>query len=216
MDLTAAFVSIILVNLVAWATPGPNMLVVASVAVANGRALGMATGTGLACSALLWSGLAVIGASVLLEAFPDLAAALRLAGALYLVWLGVKSLRVAVADGPAFGADVSGGAGFARAFRIGFLVGMTNPKALIFFGAIVTSFIPPMAPSWFLALVVVLCGALGVLLHSVTATVFSTRRTMRVILERRRPISAVIGLLFCGFGALVAYDAVQGWLSTGP
>ncbi len=210
MDLRIALASIIAVNILAWATPGPNMLAVISVTIERGRLLGIVTGLGLAFSSLVWSTLAVFGASSMLEAFPDFVMALKLVGAVYLGWLGVNSLKTAMSSASMEQAKHRSheihSVETLWAFQYGFLIGMTNPKALIFFGAIVTSFVPTTAPNWFLAVIVLLCGGLGISLHSVTATVFSTRTAVRTLERWQRPIAAVIGLMFCCF-ATIAYLA---------
>lgn len=209
MDLLATFASIVLVNLIAWITPGPNMVAVVTASLTRGRRAGLFTGLGLSAGATVWACLAMLGVAALFELFPNAVLALRLAGACYLGWLGLKSLRAALgADaGRPAAPDRTGRPG--RAFRTGLLVSLTNPKAALFFGSVLTAFVPADASAGQLAGIVALCAALAVACHSITATVFSTDGVTRFFERSRRGITALFGLAFAGLGAAVAWDSVR-------
>jgi threonine/homoserine/homoserine lactone efflux protein len=215
MDVSDTLVSvaaIVAVNFAAWITPGPNMIAVISAAVTAGRRAGLATGMGLALGAVIWAGLALAGVTVLFEIFPNVALTLRLLGAAYLFWLGLKALQAAVADdcnalhptGPLAGQDVLKGA-----FLTGLSVSLTNPKAALFFGSILTAFVPPAATDVYLVGVVALCGLLAVCFHSTTAFVFSTPFAIQKFNAARRRITAGFGMVISGLGLAVAYDALK-------
>ncbi|WP_193184088.1 LysE family translocator [Nisaea sediminum] len=209
MDLLAIYSPIILINLLAWISPGPNMIAVMSSAMARGRRSGLLTGLGLSTGATVWSILAVLGVSALFELFPDAVVLLRLAGAGYLLWLGLKALRSAAYGGTGdISADVSGQSG-KRAYLTGLLVSLTNPKAALFFGSILTAFVPANAGTWLLASIVLLCAALAILCHSITATVFSTAPMIRLFARARRRINVAFGIVFAGLGAGIAYDTLR-------
>ena len=61
---------ILIVNLLGWITPGPNMLAVMSASLSHGRAQGLKLALGLSIGATLWAGLAVAGAATLFGLFP--------------------------------------------------------------------------------------------------------------------------------------------------
>lgn len=209
MDLFSPLAAIVAVNLAAWITPGPNMLAVIAASLAGGRVQGIATGAGLAAAATLWALAAVLGVATMFELFPQVAVALKLAGAAYLVWLGARSLRTALRQGASMETARLAPASLLRAFRTGFLVSMTNPKAALFFGSVMTAFVPVAAPGWFLAAVVALCGVLAILLHAITATVFSTDVALRAFARGRRWISGLFGIAFLAMGAMVAHAALR-------
>ena len=209
MDLISAIISILLVNFVAWLTPGPNMLAVISVAAERGRLLGIATGVGLSCSSLIWTALAVFGAYSILESFPEFTLVFKLFGTTYLGWIGFNLFKRSLTKMPKMLINSSKkfdrSAGPVWAFKFGFFIGMTNPKALIFFSVIVTSFVPVAAPNWFLLVIVLLCGGIGIPLHTVTATIFFTRTAMHVLSKWRRPMSLTISLMFFFFTGFVVF-----------
>ena len=220
MDLLVTLSLIVFVNLVGWITPGPNMFAVISAALTGGRRNGVMTGLGLSTGAVIWTLLAVLGVATLFELFPAFVFWLRMAGATYLIWLGLKALRSAwdvgsdvATERPDFDAAAPSAEknhrGLRQAYLTGLLVSLTNPKAAFFFGSILTAFVPATASPALLAGIVLLCGALAVICHSVTATVFSTKIIARGFQRARRAITAAFGFVFAGLGLGVAYDAVR-------
>lgn len=121
--------------------PGPDNLMVLSLSVARGRreGLGFALGCALGClSHTLWASL---GVSALVLASPRLFLALRLAGAGYLLWLGIQALARPRPVG-----QVPPQAGDARRqLRRGFVANAINPKVGLFFLAFLPQFADPLA-----------------------------------------------------------------------
>ena len=209
MDLLAILSPIVLVNLVAWITPGPNMIAVMSASLTGGRRAGLLTGLGLSAGAFVWAGLAVLGVATLFELFPNALLALRLAGAGYLLWLGFRSLRAALRGDTSGLAASAGSARPQHAFRTGLVVSLTNPKAALFFGSILTAFVPIDASPALLGGIVVLCAVLAVACHSITATLFSACAVVRAFERMRRTATALFGMVFAGLGLAVAWDSVR-------
>ena len=146
---------------------------------------------------------------MLLRVLPDVMILLKLAGACYLMWLGLRSPKSALYDHGRLALSPSPVRSLRQSFATGFLVSMTNPKAILFYAALMNVVVPPGAPAWFLALVVALSGVLAVVLHGVTATVFSTAMSVRIFNGARRWIAALFGVLFIGFGGVVVYAALR-------
>lgn len=209
MDFAVSLGTIILVNVAAWITPGPNMLAVLTASLTLGRSHGFATGFGLACGALIWSICAVLGVAILFDLFPRAVIALKLVGAGYLVWLGVKSIIAAGKHNEGIGLSEVHYRALRQSFKSGFIISMTNPKAALFFGSVMTAFIPAAASNWFLALVVAICGLLAVLLHSITATIFSTSVAISLFRRFQSTISYAFGAIFVGIGGSIAYAALR-------
>lgn len=120
-------------------SPGPDNLMVLGFGMARGRARGIAFGLGCACGCLSHTALAVLGISGLIAASPLAFGALRIAGGLYLVWMGVGALRSgggakAVAlDGPA--------QSLSRLFARGLVANAINPKVALFFLSFLPQFV---------------------------------------------------------------------------
>ena len=161
-------IAFIVASLVLAATPGPAVMYVVARTLAQGRRAGLASVAGVALGNL---GNA-IGASLGLAALFALSAAaftvVKLAGAAYLVWLGIQALRSRpapdAAPGATFQAPVLG-----RIFRDGFWVALLNPKTAIFFAAFLPQFIDHASST---ALQSVVYGALFVAIAGCTDTIY--------------------------------------------
>lgn len=122
-------------------TPGPAVLFVVSVALARGSRPGLAAALGILAANALYFALSATGIAALILASGRLFTALKWIGAGYLVWLG---LRMLFARGAAAAAPTP--ERVQRAFARGLVVQGANPKALVFFVALLPQFIDARAP----------------------------------------------------------------------
>jgi len=130
-------------------TPGPGILYVAARTLAGGRAEGIASsfGTGLGGMVHVLAG--SVGVSAVVLASAQLFTVLKLVGAAYLVWLGIRAFQAARCDSSATpaGGTASPPAGPRRAFGDGVVVEALNPKTAAFFLAFIPQFVEPAAGS---------------------------------------------------------------------
>jgi threonine/homoserine/homoserine lactone efflux protein len=143
--------------------PGPDSLLVLRNTLRHGRRAGWVTATGTMTGLLAWAVAAAFGLSALLQVSHLAYDAVRLAGACYLLWLGVSSLGVSslgvsslgvssLQAGPAAGAagpgrPAPGASGWRRVYLNGLLSNLLNPKIGVFFIAFLPGFIPAGAPA---------------------------------------------------------------------
>ncbi len=120
--------------------PGPGVLFVVGRALAHGRRTALATALGHAAGNYVVAACVAVGLGTLLERSAQVFLAVKLAGALYLIWLGVQAVRHRKVLADAMSAAVPARAGW-LALRDGFVVGVTNPKAFILFGAVLPQFV---------------------------------------------------------------------------
>lgn len=120
--------------------PGPAVLYVVSVALGRGVRPGIVASLGILAGNTLYFALSATGVAAVILASSTLFGALKLAGAAYLVWLGVRMLFARRGE-----TDASTVAAYTahKVFLRGFLVQTANPKALIFFIALLPQFIDP-------------------------------------------------------------------------
>jgi threonine/homoserine/homoserine lactone efflux protein len=120
--------------------PGPGVLFVIGRALAHGRAVALASVAGHAAGNLVVAVCVALGVGTIVERSADVFTAIRLAGAAYLIWLGILAFRRrhALADVLTEATVPRGGI---RAVREGFVVGVTNPKAVILFAAVLPQFV---------------------------------------------------------------------------
>lgn len=174
MELASSLGLLVAVYALGLVSPGPNFIVVTATSLSVSRRAGLAVGLGVALASGTWALLSMVGVGLLLGQAAGLAVALRLLGALYLCWLGVKMIRFA-GKPVAAARPVSSG----RAFRRGYVVNMTNPKSLAFYGSIFALVIPVSAPLWFYGLVLAVCLGMATAWYGGLALVFSSPGAIR-------------------------------------
>ncbi len=185
--------------------PGVDTAVVLRTALTRGRRSAAATAAGILSGTLVWGVAASVGAAALLAASEAAYTAVRLAGAAYLLYLGVsmvrRSLRRAADLAPAQPAS----RGLWRAWLRGFGVNILNPKVGVFYVALIPQFIPPHAPH--LAM-----GVLLALVHDVEglawfAAIITGAHAARRFLDRpavHRVIERITGTVLVAFGLRIA------------
>ncbi|HEY1094317.1 MAG TPA: LysE family translocator [Glycomyces sp.] len=194
-------------TVIALVTPGPDMLMVMGCGIRGGARAGLLATLGVVTGDALYIAAAAAGLSVLLTAFPVVFTVLRIAGAAYLVYLGVQIIRnrkKQQAD-----ALASGGLSGRRAFLNGAVSSMANPQTFTFMAAFLPQFIDPAAgPIWlqFAVLGAVLIvlefladGTVGVLAGRIGAWLRS-----REAVKRR--MDAATGTVFIGLGVTLAVE----------
>ena len=185
------------------AAPGPSNLYVLSRSLAQGAAAGLVSALGLALGNLFHVALAVAGLAALLRYAPALYDAIRLAGAAYLIYLGIKMLR---APGTSLPTEALGRRPLGRVLFDAALVEMLNPKTALFFLAFLPQFVEPAAgPAGpqllLLGLIVTLtalpCDSLVALAGARLARFFATQ-------ARRRWPNRLAGSTLIGLGLYTA------------
>lgn len=128
--------------------PGPAMLYAAARTVAGGRSSGLMAALGIHLGCYVHVFAAAAGLSVLFHAVPILYLAVKIGGALYLIWLGISMLR-SRPDGDA-GTEPAGPKPGSRAFLESVTVEVLNPKTALFFLAFLPQFVDAAAafPVW--------------------------------------------------------------------
>ncbi len=117
--------------------PGPNVALIVGTSLSQGRRAGLATVAGTSSASVLQLGAISLGLALLLTAASHVFAIVRWIGVAYLVVLGLRAWR---APPTRIEPSVRAGPGVA-AFARGFLVSLTNPKTLLFYGAFLPQFI---------------------------------------------------------------------------
>jgi threonine/homoserine/homoserine lactone efflux protein len=128
----AAFVLIVI--------PGPSVLFEISRSVALGRRAGLATVAGNAAGELVQAIAVAVGIGAIIQRSAPVFTVLKVAGAAYIVFLGLRAIRDRRALSEVFDATMLP-RGTRRILTEGFIVGATNPKSLVFFAAILPEFV---------------------------------------------------------------------------
>jgi threonine/homoserine/homoserine lactone efflux protein len=182
--------------------PGPDMALVLQNGLARSRRAALETAIGINAGLVVWAAAAAVGIAALLQASEPAFEALRLAGAAYLVWLGLRALRAA-----------SRGAPLARApnrraspFRQGLLCNLLNPKVALVFTTLIPQFVGStggLAETLLLASVFIAMGLVWLTGYALlVARVGAVLRRSAV----RRTLSALTGAVLVAFGVRVAAE----------
>ena len=213
--MTAALPAFALASTLLILAPGPDSLLVLRNTLRHGRRAGWITATGTLSGLLAWAAAAAFGLSALLRVSHLGYDALRLAGACYLLWLGVTSLwpfRGPHAGPAAAPPDPAGPAparaGWRRVYLNGLLSNLLNPKIGVFFIAFLPGFIPAGSPAplvplvlglWFIAETGAWLATLAWM--AARGAGWLRRSTVQRWLER------VTGIALIGFGLRLAAQA---------
>jgi threonine/homoserine/homoserine lactone efflux protein len=184
--------------------PGPDTLVVVRSILRGGRRQGILTSLGNLCGLTLWVSAAALGLAAMLEASEVGYAALRIAGACYLVFLGVQAWR---SRGRVDQPGESRGGMLGMGFRAGILTNLFNPKVGVFFVTFLPGFVPDGASVlWmtllFGAIFIVLTALYWVVLLGLAGRVTAWMGTPAI---RRRLDVATAGVLVA-FGVRLATE----------
>lgn len=190
------------------AIPGPSVVFVVGRAIAHGRDVALASVLGNTLGFVLVLGLVAGGLGYVVQTSVTLYTVLKLAGALYLVWLGVQAWRhrkdLRLDDTPGVG---HGSLSLRSSVRQGFVVGVTNPKAFVMFAALLPPFIDRAAGHVTTQMLVLGSVALviGLLSDSVWALVAARLRSWFGRSRRRsEAMGAVGGASMIGLGVSLA------------
>lgn len=185
-------------------TPGVDMALVARSALADGRRAALWTTGGIVSGLLVWASASAVGVAALLAASATAYDALRLAGAAYLVWLGVRSIARAGTPPPPAAADPRGGR---SAYATGLLSNLANPKIVVFYSTVLPGFVPEgeSVLAWSLLLAAIHAG-MGLVWLSAYAWALHRARG---VLERprvRRTLDHATGAVLVALGLRLAAE----------
>src|SRR5262245_24935921 len=185
------------------ATPGPGIFYVAARTLAGGRKEGLASSVGLGVGGLVHVVSCDVWISALVMASAEAFTMLKIAGALYLIWLGLKTWREARIVEPT---EVNATSAH-RAFRDGIMVEALNPKTAAFFLAFIPQFVDPARP---VAQQFVVLGLLSVSLNTIADLVVTCWAAIAYGALANRPILIMrvrqaSGAVMCTLGASLLF-----------
>jgi RhtB (resistance to homoserine/threonine) family protein len=186
-----------LVHLLAAMSPGPSFLITARTAVAQSRADGIKVALGLGAGTIVWSAAALLGLNLLFHQFHWLFVGMKVAGALFLLWIALQIFRHAAAP-----VEMNEGASRANgrsALLRGFLTQISNPKVVVFFGSIFIAMLPEEVPRWMIVALIAIVTMNEIVWYSLVSLFFGSSPVRRFYLTAKRWIdratAAFLGLL---------------------
>jgi len=183
--------------------PGPDFVGVVRSSMTRGTRAGLLTTLGVSIGLGMYATLSLLGLSAVLVKFQWLTWAVRVLGGAYLAWLGIRLLLakpVAIGQQPQ-------GAVRGNALLFGFIVTLTNPKAIVLFASVFATAVTASTPVWLMVLMIALVVASGLIWYSIVALFMSSAPVMRRFQHARHWIERVAGASFVLIGGRIIADA---------
>lgn len=195
---------VLLIHAAALVSPGPDFAVVTRLSIVAGRRAGLWAAAGVAAAIGVYVLVCVLGLSLAIKAMPGLSRLLAIAGALYLAWIGVQCLRSrgTLPQTAAPGRQ-------SQAFITGFLTNLLNPKAMFYFGSILSQTLTPDLDVGDTVLIWGLLVGESFLWFALVAVLFSTRRVLDWLRGRLQWFERGVGVVLLGLAAKMASLAAR-------
>ncbi len=182
-------------------SPGPSTLSIMATSMNDGRSAGLVLALGVTAGSITWGLLASLGLSAVLAAYAPALYAIKIAGGLYLLYLAWRSGRSAwaatgVSETPHVATSASGVSVFVR----GYLMHLTNPKAILGWIAIMTLGLTPDTPTVVVLALLTGCAAISLSFNCGYAVLFSTNALVRGYRRVQRGVDGVLAIVFAGAG----------------
>ena len=202
MSLLPTLLQLSILHILMAMIPGPNTVVVSYVSARVSRAAGLKAVAGVVIGSALWVTLSMFGVGVLLLEAGIVYRLLRLAGAAYRIYVGIRMLRAGVTP-----IDEQRPTQGARApLAAGLLTTLSNPKSAVFWTSVFVLVVPAHAPAWFYAAVVALIVAQSFAWYAFVALALSTNFARRHYLRLAQWLDRLAGVIMIGLGLRLAYE----------
>ena len=208
MEALSVLVPVFAVFIPALILPGPDFVGVVRSSMTRGTTAGLLTTLGVTIGLGFYATLSLLGLSAILVKYQWLTWAVRVLGGLYLAWLGIKLLRAKpaqtgeeMASGP-LSAEMRG-----SSLLFGFLVTLTNPKAVVLFASVFATAVTASTPLWLMVLMVALVMASSLTWYTIVTLFMSSAPVMRRFQHARHWIERIAGASFVLIGGKIIADA---------
>ncbi|MEL6840073.1 MAG: LysE family transporter [Pseudomonadota bacterium] len=185
-------------------SPGPAAVLTIKTAAAQGVRAGFALSFGLALAIVIWASAALAGLSVIFEVAPYLQTTLRIAGGIFLIWIGIAMFRHS--KEPLLDARSATTTQGVQLVRLGVITNLANPKALAYFAAVFVG-IMPADPTLAAALTVLLVIFMIEFAWYATLSILLSRPSPRRLYQNGKVhLDRVFGGMITALGARIAYN----------
>ena len=184
-------------------SPGPSFLITARTAVAKSHREGVKVALGLGTGTVVWSTAALLGLNAAFHAVPVLFIAMKIAGAMFLLYIAYKIFRHAAEP-----LKIEGEGGVAgNAFVKGFLTQISNPKVAVFFGSIILAMLPAQLSPLMTVSLIAIFSFNEVWWYTVVALFFGSAPVRSFYLKAKVWIDRVTGLFLGALGLRLLWSA---------
>ena len=180
-------------------SPGPDFAVTVQYATTRSRRDGILVALGITSALSIWIIGSMVGLGVLLTRMSWLIEMIKIVGAFYLIYLGIKTLLSAHRPVLQPSPQLAPIQGFA-VWRVGFLTNISNPKAVAFFSSLFVVLLPPHPPIWVQAASVICMLVIALSWFCIVPCVFSHAPIKRAYRRPNRWLDYITGSIFVALG----------------
>jgi threonine/homoserine/homoserine lactone efflux protein len=199
LEMTAAFAAAFFLLAL---SPGPGLAAILSRALGGGLRSGLAVTAGLVVGDAIFLGAALIGLSAIANTLGPMFQVVKYAGAAYLIWLGIQALR---RPQVAFDVAVQSSGALMKDIALGLFVTLGNPKPILFYGALLPTFLDltRVAPRDYVVLMTVV-AVVSALVYTGYILMVERARTMLAASTAGKRFNQATGVMLVGSGIAVA------------
>lgn len=194
------------IQLLAVISPGPSFLITARTAVASSRLDGVKVALGLGAGTVIWSTAALLGLKAVFQAVPILFMAMKIGGALFLLWIAYQIFQHAATP---LDLEKSEGTSRRSPFMQGFFCQIANPKVAVFFGSIFIALLPAQIPIWMVIALIAMVSLNEVWWYSVVSLFFGAGPVRNFYLKAKKWLDRVTGLFLGALGLKLLWSAFE-------
>ncbi len=204
MDAMTILASVFLIFIPALMLPGPDFIAMVRSSMVRGTRAGLLTTCGVSAGLGLYATVSMLGLSAILINYQWLAWTIRVLGGCYLVYLGIRLAFTKPAK-----VDIKIEAGIQRGHPLvfGFLVTLTNPKAVILFTSVFATTVSESTPTWLMLLMIGLVISSSLVWYAIVSLFMSSARMVDRFRDAQHWIERAAGLCFIGIGGRILADA---------
>ncbi len=197
-------VSVFAIFIPALMLPGPDFVAVVRSSMTKGTAAGLLTTLGVSIGLGLYATLSLLGLSAILVEYQWLAWTVRVLGGCYLIYLGVRLFFAKPQP-----VDVTADAGKPRGnpLLFGFLVTLTNPKAVVLFTSVFATAVTETTPLWLMALMIALVVAASLIWYAIVSLFMSSSPVIRRFRDAQHWVERAAGVCFVAIGGRILSDS---------
>ncbi|TDK34394.1 LysE family translocator [Rhizobium deserti] len=187
--------------IIAVASPGPAVFAIIGTSISQGRRAGVITALGISGGSLTWASAAALGLAALLRNYAIALEIMKVLGGLYLIYLAWKAYRSARVPNSQV-AILNGGTSHTatQLWLRGYMIHVTNPKAIFAWLAIISLGLPENAPASAILMIIAVCIASGLMIFTGYAVLFSTPRALRGYRAARPWIEGTMAVFYTAAG----------------
>ncbi len=193
--------------LVALASPGPDFLLISSLAMKRGRAAGLAGASGIALGNMNYAFLCIFGLSYMLARMAWLLLTIKIVGGLYLIYLGYQLWKASLKPAVSGTNEAQQVSPKRNPFVMGLMTNVTNPKALAFFTSVFALIVQPSINIETQIAIILLIGFMSFAWFSFVSLALSTTHMRKLYMRSSSWIDRIAGTFLALFGVKLLVSA---------